>query len=84
VLTDLRTVGEFDDVGTLVTPEMMEGMVRISADPARHVAWLREDVAQGFSRLFLHNVNREQERYIDDFGAHVLPALADLRHAGDR
>ena len=83
VLTELRTVGEFDDVGGFVTPEEMTDVVRISADPARHVEWLREDVAQGFTGLFLHNVNREQERFVDDFGAHVLPALADLHRAGD-
>ena len=79
VLTELRTVAEFDDLGDFVTPDEMAGVVRVSADPERHVEWLRGDVAQGFSRVFLHNVNREQERFVDDFGARVLPALADLR-----
>jgi probable non-F420 flavinoid oxidoreductase len=81
VLTELRTVADFDALGTLVSPDDVAGMVRTSADPARHAEWLRADVAQGFSRLFLHNVNREQERFVDDFGAHVLPALADARVA---
>ena len=83
ILTELRTVAEFDDLGEFATVDEMAAVVRISADPARHAEWLREDVAQGFSRLLLHNVNREQERFVDDFGAHVLPALADLRRAGD-
>jgi probable non-F420 flavinoid oxidoreductase len=82
VLTELRTVAEFDDLGAFVTPQEMADMVRVSADPARHAEWLRGDVAQGFTRLFLHNVNREQERFVDEFGARVLPALADLRGAG--
>ena len=29
----------------------------------------------GFERLFLHNVNREQEAFVDAFGEHVLPLL---------
>ena len=79
VLTELRTVADFDELATLVTPEVMEGMVRTSSDPARHADWLRGDVEMGFSRLFLHNVNRGQERFIDDFGARVLPELAGAR-----
>jgi probable non-F420 flavinoid oxidoreductase len=82
VLTELRTVGEFDDAGEFVSSDAVAEMVRVSADPARHAAWVREDVEQGFARVFLHNVNREQERFVDDFGAHVLPALADLRRPG--
>ena len=81
VLTDLRTVGEFDDVGSMVQPGQVAEMVRVSADPERHVEWIRGDVEQGFSKVILHNVNLEQERFVDDFGEHVLPALADLRHA---
>ena len=30
------------------------------------------------SHLYLHNVNRDQERFVGDFGERVLPALADL------
>jgi hypothetical protein len=29
----------------------------------------------GFERIVLHNVNREQELFIQDFGEKVLPRL---------
>ena len=77
-LTTLRTVKEFDGMGEFVTPDQLDPFVRISADPARHVEWLRADLELGFSRLYLHNVNLEQERFVDGFGERVLPALADL------
>jgi probable non-F420 flavinoid oxidoreductase len=75
VLEDLRTPEQFDAAAAFVRPEDLDGPVRISADLRRHVAWLQEDLAMGFDHLYLHNVNREQERFVEDFGAHVLPAL---------
>ena len=78
VLTELRTVAQFDGAATFVRPEELDPFVRISADPARHAEWLRGDLEQGFSHLYLHNVNRDQERFVGDFGERVLPALTDL------
>jgi probable non-F420 flavinoid oxidoreductase len=82
VLTDLRTVTQLDEAGAFVQPEELDAGIRISADPARHVEWLRGDLEQGFSHLYLHNVNREQERFVSDFGERVLPALQDLVRGG--
>lgn len=78
VLTDLRRPEQFDELAAVVTPELIGQHVRISSDPARHLAWLADDVALGFEGLFLHNVNREQRAYIDAFGAHVVPELTKL------
>jgi alkanesulfonate monooxygenase SsuD/methylene tetrahydromethanopterin reductase-like flavin-dependent oxidoreductase (luciferase family) len=47
----------------------------LSAEPRQHLDWLRQDLELGFERLFLHNVNLEQEAFIRAFGEHVLPAL---------
>ena len=55
----------------MVCPLRLKSREPSSALPVR--------AALGFSRLVLHNVNREQERFVDDFGAHVLPQLADAR-----
>ena len=77
--------GRFYYTSALGLPELREAIaahyadhygVRISADPARHVEWLRQDLALGFERLYLHNVNREQERFIEVFGEKVVPQLA--------
>jgi probable non-F420 flavinoid oxidoreductase len=78
VLTELRTVEQFDGAGQFVKADELDAGIRISSDPGRHAAWLREDLEQGFSRLLLHNVNRGQERFVTDFGERVLPELADL------
>ena len=49
--------------------------MHVSADLGQHRAWLQELQSLGFDRIYLHNVNREQDRFIDDFAEHVLPAL---------
>lgn len=82
VQTSLRTPDEFDAAAELVKPEDMYEFVRISARLDDHIAWLREDLEMGFEDIYLHNVNRGQQKFIDDFGAHVLPALLSGR--GDR
>ncbi|RYY93526.1 MAG: TIGR03885 family FMN-dependent LLM class oxidoreductase [Chitinophagaceae bacterium] len=75
VLADLTRVAQFDALGEYVQPEELEPMVRISADPEEHLDWIRKDLELGFDRIFLHNVNREQERFLHDFGERVLPHL---------
>ena len=75
VLTDLRRPEQFDQLGELVNLQEVDKMVRISADTGQHLAWLQEDIDLGFEQLFLHNVNLEHERFIDDFGQYVLPPL---------
>jgi G6PDH family F420-dependent oxidoreductase len=75
VLTELRMPNQFDVLGELITPEHLEGHIRISSDLHRHIAWLREDIALGFERIYIHNVNRDQQRFIETFGEKVLPVL---------
>jgi len=76
LLAELRTPAEFEAAGKFIRPEQMDEGVRISTDLARHAAWLREDLALGFDELYLHNVHKDQRRFIDDFGARVLPLVA--------
>jgi alkanesulfonate monooxygenase SsuD/methylene tetrahydromethanopterin reductase-like flavin-dependent oxidoreductase (luciferase family) len=72
---DLATVEQFDIAGTHVRPEDMRGPVLVSADLAQHVAWLQELADLGFDAIYLHHVGQEQQRFIEAFGEHVLPAL---------
>jgi probable non-F420 flavinoid oxidoreductase len=72
---DLELAEHFDEVARYVRPEDMRGPVLISADPARHVAWLEDFVELGFDEIYLHHVGQEQTRFIDTFGERVLPAL---------
>lgn len=76
-LADLPTPAEFDRACADARVEDVRARVRVSADAERHLAWLHEDAAMGFERIYLHNVAREhQERFIDVCGARLLPSVA--------
>jgi coenzyme F420-dependent glucose-6-phosphate dehydrogenase len=82
LLAELRTPDEFEAAAAYVTPQDMRKHVRISSDLDRHVQWLKEDLDMGFSTISLHNVNREQEGFIRDFGREVLPSLSRSGFSG--
>ncbi len=75
VMADLRHPSQFAAAAQHVRPEDMDAVVRISADPARHAAWIQAELERGFDRIYLHEVGREQERFIEAFGREVLPRL---------
>jgi probable non-F420 flavinoid oxidoreductase len=72
---DLATVEEFDEAARHVRPEDMHGAVLVSADLARHAAWLHELADLGFDTIYVHHVGREQLEFIEAFGARVLAEL---------
>ena len=67
--------GAFRRACERVSPSELREKLRVSSDPARHAAWLAEDIALGFSALYLHNVGRNQEAFIETFATRVLPQL---------
>ncbi|WAS92042.1 TIGR03885 family FMN-dependent LLM class oxidoreductase [Nannocystis punicea] len=75
VLAELRTPAQFEAAAAFVTPEAIRGPVRVAADPSRHREWLARDAELDVDLLSLHHVGGEQERFIEAFGAHVLPQL---------
>jgi coenzyme F420-dependent glucose-6-phosphate dehydrogenase len=75
VLATLRMPADFDAADEHVRPEDVDGPVNVSADLGKHAEWLREYVELGFSELYLHDVHLDQERFISDFGEHVLPRV---------
>ena len=75
VMTDLAHPAQIAAAATHVTPEDLDGAVRISSDLGRHVEWLRGDLERGFDGLYLHEVGPEQERFVETFGREVLPRL---------
>lgn len=77
VLGELRMPEQFDTIVELVRPDDLKNHIRVSSDLNQHVAWLQQDIELGFDRIFIHNVNREQERFVDAFGDKVLPALKE-------
>jgi hypothetical protein len=58
-----------------VTIDKVRSVVNVSADPERHVEWLRGYAGLGFERIYLHHVGQDLMPFIETFGAKVLPAL---------
>jgi coenzyme F420-dependent glucose-6-phosphate dehydrogenase len=75
VMTELAHPAQIAGAATHVTPEDLDGAVRISSDLGRHVEWLRGDIERGFDGLYLHEVGPEQERFVETFGREVLCRL---------
>jgi coenzyme F420-dependent glucose-6-phosphate dehydrogenase len=75
VLASLRMPADFEAAAEFVQPEDLRGPVLVSADLARHTAWLADYRDLGFDEIYLHNVHRDQERFVAAFGEHVLPEL---------
>jgi hypothetical protein len=78
VAWDLESTKAFDAVSEHVTGQQVRTVVDVSAD----LAWHRDRLAQyaglGFDEIYLHHVGQSQERFIDAFGDHVLPALKEV------
>ena len=72
---DLETVEQFDVVSADVTIEKVRSAVNVSADPAKHTAWLRGYADLGFDRIYLHHVGKDLRPFVQTFGAKVLPEL---------
>jgi probable non-F420 flavinoid oxidoreductase len=73
VLWDAPTPEHLDAVAKHVRPEDLHGSVRISSDLGQHRAWLEADHELGFDAIYLHEVGKEQARFIEVFGERVLP-----------
>jgi probable non-F420 flavinoid oxidoreductase len=75
LMWDLDLPRQFDAAARHVRPEDLVGPVLVSADPGRHASWIDEIAGLDVDCLYLHHVGREQERFIDVFGEHVLPKV---------
>jgi probable non-F420 flavinoid oxidoreductase len=75
LMADLETVEQFEAAAAHVRPDDVRSGVLVSADPKQHAAWLNEVLDLGIDELYLHHVPREQLRFIETFGAEVLPEV---------
>jgi len=75
LLADLTSVAQFEAAAKYVRPEDMHEAVHISADLEEHLEILSKYRDMGFENLILHNVNKNQQTFIEDFGKHILPRL---------
>jgi probable non-F420 flavinoid oxidoreductase len=72
---DLELPADFDEATKNARLEAVTAAVLVSADPAQHAKWLRELVHLGVDQIYLHHVGKEQERFVEVFGEHVLPEV---------
>ena len=72
---ELRSPEDYETAARFVRPEDMRDSVLVSSDLGRYAAWLNEYRELGFEHLYLHQVDLNQEGFIEEFARHVLPQL---------
>ena len=75
IMAELRMPDQYDAAAKDVSPEAVREHIIISPDPGIHREKLREYLDMGFSRLYLHNVGRNQDAFVELFGREVLPSF---------
>ena len=73
ILDDLWQVKQFDSAAQYVRPEDLKEKMHISSRAEEYIKLIQTSLDMGFEKVILHNVNRQQEHFIDDFGEQVLP-----------
>lgn len=73
---ELELPEQFDAACAHVPVDALEPGLHIGSDLERHAAVIADYADLGFSRLYLHQVGPDQDRFIDTFGEKVLPQLA--------
>lgn len=72
---ELRSPEDYETATRFVRPEDMRDAVLISADLSRHAAWLQQYAELGFDYVYLHQVDLNQQGFIEAFAKQVLPQL---------
>lgn len=75
LLSDLKQVRHFKQAASFVRPDDLRDMVHISSNLQQHAEFIQQYLPLGLEKIFLHNVNVNQETFIRDFGRKVLPLL---------
>jgi G6PDH family F420-dependent oxidoreductase len=72
---DIRSPFDFEQMAQLVRPGDFDGRMLISSDTDAHRADIQRYLDLGIDRIYLHNVGRNQQEWIETFGRDVLPKL---------
>ncbi len=72
---DIRSPKDFEQMAKLVRPEDFQGRMLISSDLEAHRREIQRFIDMGFSKVYLHNVGRNQAEWAEAFGREVLPGL---------
>ncbi len=72
---DIRNPEDFEAMAKLVEPKHFRNRVLMTADLDKHRDYVQHFINLGFDEVIVHNVNREQEAFIEAYGKHVIPSL---------
>jgi coenzyme F420-dependent glucose-6-phosphate dehydrogenase len=72
---DLRRPADFDLVSRMVSEDDIAEAVNISHELSQHTDWIGALAELDLECIYLHQVGRNQEQFIEAFGGKVLPAL---------
>ncbi|MDQ4045140.1 MAG: LLM class flavin-dependent oxidoreductase, partial [Chloroflexota bacterium] len=72
---DIRNPDDFEAMAKLVRPENFKNRVLTTSNLDAHVEYIQRFIDLGFGEIYVHNVNRDQETFIDAYGKHVIPNL---------
>ncbi len=72
---DIRNPEDFEAMAKIVRAENFEGRVFMSADLGEHTAHIQHYIDLGFEEVYVHNVGRNQQAFIEAYAREVLPRL---------
>jgi coenzyme F420-dependent glucose-6-phosphate dehydrogenase len=76
---ELRSPEQFDTATRHIRPKDVAESILVSSSLDQHVEWIGHYVELGFDEFYLHNVGRNQEAFVEAFGAKVLPQLREAQ-----
>nr|MBI1230311.1 TIGR03885 family FMN-dependent LLM class oxidoreductase [Cytophagales bacterium] len=71
----LRTPIQFEQAAEHITPGDLTDHVHIGTNAAFFIEKIKAYIAMGFSRISIHNVNRNQKQFLRFFGDEVIPHI---------
>ena len=75
LISEITTAEQFDALGASVRKEDLKKHVIIGSEASVFIEKIKAFHKMGFEKIIIHNVNREQEAFIDFFGKEVLPTF---------
>lgn len=75
LIADIDSPEKFDALGRNTRKEDLEKHVIIGRDAETFIQKIKQFEELGFEKIIIHNVNKQQENYIDFFGKEVLPNI---------
>jgi coenzyme F420-dependent glucose-6-phosphate dehydrogenase len=77
LLADLSLPDQFDHAARNIKHEDMREKILVSSNMQYHIDQIGNYSDLGFERIILHNVNRNQEQFIADFGEQLIPIFSN-------